>query len=264
MLFVPFFCLAKENKDPWTGKYPMSFITKTRTANTVGKGHLSVSLKFQDVENDTMMVNGDYQDLSSADRFDQYKMVFCAKYGWAKNHHIALGVPYIWTNFESPKTDIQSNGLGNVFIFEKWTFIEETRMTPAVAADVWYFFPNGDSDKKLGSDDDSVKLAFELSKAWKHFNLHVNPAYQWNLRGGTNIGEINAGAYINISQTTKLAVEYNFTNKEGKGRCHDLVPGILWKPSKASSIKLGVVINVDSTMKYRDDIGFCAKAFYKF
>ncbi len=259
---------AQEKKstdvDPWTGKYPMSFITKTRTANVVGKDRLCVAIKWQSVNCDEMLVNDRYQDLTDTNKFDQYKAVFTTKYGWAKNHHVALGIPYLWTDFESSKANIHSNGIGNVFIFEKWKFIDETKTCPAFAMDVWYYFDTGDTQKKLGSEDDSTKLSMQISKAWRHFSLHLNPAYRWNLHDGIDIGELNIGSYFNVNKSTKLALEYNFTGKESKGKCHDLVPGILWKPSKTSSIKLGAVINLDSDMKYKDDLGVCLKMFYKF
>jgi hypothetical protein len=249
---------------PWTGKYPMSFFTKTRTANTVGKGRLSVAIKLQSVNCDEMIQAGCHEDLSDTDKFDQFKSVLTMKYGWAKDHHIALGIPYIWTDFESSSKDIDSDGIGNVFVFNKCKFVKETKLCPAVAFDVWYYFDSGDSSKKLGSSDDSVKLAVQVSKAWKTFSLHLNPAYRWNLDQGCDIGEVNLGGYYNLKKNCKLGMEYNFTDKKEKGECHDLVPGILWKPDKNSSMKLGAVVNLDSDMKYKDDLGAVAKMFYKF
>jgi hypothetical protein len=253
-----------QEADPWTGKYPMSFFTKTRTANTVGKGRLSVAVKLQSVNCDEMLQGGCHEDLSDTDKFDQFKSVLTMKYGWARNHHIALGIPYIWTDFESSTKDIDSDGVGNIFVFEKWKFIEEARTRPAVAFDVWYYFDSGDTSRKLGSSDDSVKLAVQVSKAWRLFSLHLNPAYCWNLDDGCDIGEINLGGYYNLRKNCKLGMEYNFTDKEEKGDCHDLVPGVLWKPDKNSSFKLGAVINLDSDMKYKDDLGAVTKLFYKF
>ena len=242
----------------------MSFFTKTRTANTVGKGRLSVAVKLQSVNCDEMIQDGCYEDLSDTDKFDQFKSVLTMKYGWAKDHHIVLGIPYIWTDFESSTKDIDSDGIGNIFVFDKWKFIKETKRRPAVAFDVWYYFESGDTAKKLGSSDDSLKLAVQASKAWKHFSVHLNPAYRWNLDDGCDIGEVNLGGYYNLRKNCKLGMEYNFTDKEEKGECHDLVPGILWKPDKNSSVKLGAIVNLDSDMKYKDDLGAVVKMFYKF
>ena len=255
---------TEEKKSPWIGKYPMSFITKTRTANTVGEGRLSLAMKFQTMNCDEMMVGDDYNDMDGINEYDQLKTVFTAKWGWAENHHLALGIPYIWSDFHNSKTSLDHEDFGNVFIFEKWKFIEETELCPAVSADIWYYFGSGDSENKVGSDDDSAKFAFSVSKAWRDFSLHINPAYRWNLHDGIDISEVNVGCYYNLNKSLKLVMEYNFTGKESKGKCHDLVPGILWKPSKHSSIKFGTVINLQSDMKYRDDLGVCLKMFYKF
>lgn len=265
VILVQFSAAGQETEiPPWVGKYPMSMFTRTRTARTVGKGKLSLAVKLQSVNCDEILQNDCYEDLSDTDRFEQLKSVLTAKYGWMENSHVALGIPYLWTDFESPTTDIDSNGIANVFIFNKWRVLRETEVLPAVAFDVWYYFDSGDSEEKLGSSDDSTKLAFQVSKAWKRFNLHLNPAYRWNLDEGCDILEVNVGSYCNINKSMKLGIEYNFTDKEEKGRCHELVPGILLKPSKTSSIKLGAVINVDSDMKYKDDLGVVLKLFKKF
>lgn len=270
-----------QEKDSCTGKYPMSFITKTRTANTVGKDRLSLAVKWLNVSYDEKKdAGGQYRSLGADDNYDTQTMVFTAKYGWATNHHVALGIPHVWNDFKTSTKEISSEGLSNIYVFEKWKFLEETATRPAMAADLWYYFNTGDSKDKRGSDDDSVKLACQISKAWKGFNLHVNPAYRWNLADGVDVGELNVATYVNVTKSFKLACEYNFTYKENttegstateekaikakEGQSQDIVPGFLWKPSKTSSIKLGAVINLDSDFTYRDKVGVCLKLFYKF
>lgn len=60
------------------------------------------------------------------------------------------------------------------------------------------------------------------------------------------------------------AIEYNYTQKDGKGECHDLMPGFIWKYTKGASLKLAAVFNVDSSMSFRDDVGVVGKVFYRF
>ena len=77
-----------------------------------------------------------------------------------------------------------------------------------------------------------------------------------------------------INKQWMTGVEYNFTLKEStvdgagsaakEGRSHDIVPDIVWKPTKTSAVKLGLVYNVDSTMTLRDEMSIALKAFYKF
>ncbi|TFH15757.1 MAG: hypothetical protein E4H02_07205 [Lentisphaerales bacterium] len=250
--------------DPWIGKYPMSFFTKTRTANTVGKGRLSVCLKMQSIDCEKKLVDSCYEDMADTDNNDVFNTVLIAKYGWAEGHHVALGIPYMWVDFKSASKNIKSSGLGNIFVFEKWNCIKETDTTPGVAVDVWYYFDTGDSARKMGVDDDSIKATAEISKAWKSFSLHLNPGYCWNLDDGCDITEINAGAFYNAHKKLLLGIEYNYTDKEEKGDCHDIVPGFVWKPFKDASFKLGAVINADSTMTYKDNSGVVAKLFYMF
>jgi hypothetical protein len=52
--------------------------------------------------------------------------VLCSKYGWAKDHHIALGIPYWMNDFDVPGKENDSHGIANTFLFEKWNLIKET------------------------------------------------------------------------------------------------------------------------------------------
>ena len=115
-----------ENLNPWCGQYPMSFFTKTRTAKMVGKDHLSIAVKVQQFDWDMVRGNdGDYHGRTSGQSKERLATTLCAKYGWAQDHHIAIGVPY-WLNDFDTGTPNDSRGIGNIFIFEKWNCIKET------------------------------------------------------------------------------------------------------------------------------------------
>ena len=91
---------AQQNEYPWLEKYCMSFFTKTRSAKTVGKGRLSVSLKIQHFDWDRVCGSDqEYHALPSTDSKRKLTTVFCAKYGWADRHHLALGIPFLFNNF---------------------------------------------------------------------------------------------------------------------------------------------------------------------
>jgi len=256
---------AEPHTDPWTGKYPMSFFNRMRTANTVGHNKLSIAVKLLSAEADEIYSNGTYCDLPDGSRNDVLKTVTTFKYGWARDHHLAVGIPYLWVDSEGSSSVVESDGLANIFVFEKWRCLSESRQRPAMAFDIWYYLPTGDQARKRGTDQSSIKLSMEMSKAWKHVNLHLMPGFSWNVDGGCDIGTLDLGILCPVHRRLLLGGEYNYTNKEDKhkGECQDLVPGLIWKPFKGASVKLGAVVNLESDMKYRDDVGFVAKMFYK-
>jgi hypothetical protein len=246
---------------PWCGKYCMSFFTKTRSANTVGKGHLSVSLKAQHFDWDQVRLDGGYQSRPLGQSKQRYQNTLTFKYGWAENHHIAVGIPHWVNDWDIPGSDNHEAGLANVFIFEKWKCIQETNCLPAVAVDLWYYLPTGSTSHKLGSDRGAYKISTEVSKAWKTFSLHFNPNYKWPEAGGAEVGEINTAFLYKLDPDLWPAVEYNYYYKEDSGHRHDIVPGVIWKFKKGWSFKAGLPINLASTFTDRDVVGVVFKLF---
>lgn len=254
----------KEEKPKWMGKYCMSMFTRARTAKTVGKGRLSLALKFQYNDYDKVMdSSGCYCSLGD-DSKCTYNMVTTAKYGWAKDHHLALGVPVLCNNAETSGNTLNTCGLGNIYVFEKWNMIHETDIIPAVAFDVWHFFPTGNSTRKVGTDDYAWRFTSEISKSFDGFSVHLNPGYQISEGCDNDVIIADAAVLFRPWKTLWPAVEYNYTYKECKGRSNDLIPGIIWKFYPGASFKIGAVINLDTTLKYKDDVGLVMKLFYKF
>ncbi len=254
---------AAEAPPSCLGKYPMSFFTKTRTAKPVGKNRLSTAVKLQMIDNDEVLSNGSHRDPAPGDEFYQFKVVPCAKYGWHKDAHIALGIPYIYTDFTSGQKHFDAADLGSIFLFHKWCFMKEKQYIPAMAVDAWYYLPTGDPAKKAGRDEHSCKATAEISKAWSWINVHVNPGYTWASHG-PNVKELNVGTYLNLHPKFWPGVEYNYIGKGPKGHKNDIVAGLLWKFGKCSTMKLAAVVNVESSMKYRDEVGVAYKIFHKF
>jgi hypothetical protein len=253
------------NVAPWIGKYPMSGFVRVRTAKTVGKDHLSFSLKMQYCDYDEYRdAAGCYCDLAGEECNKKSSSVLTAKYGWAKDHHLAFGIPYLRNHSDFQGKVLETSGIGNVFVFEKWNLIKESNRVPGVAFDVWYYFPTGDTERKIGTDDYAWKLTTEISKAWKDFSVHINPGYRFSEERDCDVIEGNAMIVFTPLETFWPAVEYNYTYQEGAGRCNDIVPGFIWKFAPAATFKLGAVINADSTMKFRDEVGVVAKLFYRF
>jgi len=248
--------------NPWVGSYCMSFFTKTRSAKTVGKDHLSVALKYQHFNwTKVRGVDNHYNNRKSGQHKERQIFVVCTKYGWAENHHIAIGIPYWMNDFDIPNKENDSRGLANIFIFEKWNIIKETNNIPGVAIDFWYYFPSGDTERKLGNENGAYKISAEISKAWKYFSLHFNPNYLWSEDDNAKVGEINGTLLINTNPTFWPAIEYNYTDKEGKGHSHDIIPGFIWKFKKGWSFKAAMPISIDSTFTDRDIISILLKLF---
>ncbi len=242
---------------------PVSFVLKTRTARTVGKGHLSLSLLGQPIDYDEVKgADGTYRDLAPGDRYERWRSVFVVKYGWAKYHHLALGIPYFWNDINLTGQVTDNDGLGNVFLFEKWNCIQESQYVPAVSLDAWYLSPTGDTDRKHGSSDSAGRVTAAISKTWKAFSLHLNPGYTF--RKGSDTTEVNAGLLLTPTKTFWPLLEYNFSSLSGGGDSHNLLPGIMWKPFPGGNLRLGPLINLDSSLKYREKLGFAAKFSYRF
>ena len=246
---------------PWIGQYCMSFFTKARSAKTVGKGHVSVSLKVQHFDwNQVRGADDKYHGRPSGQSKRQLSMVLCTKYGWAEDHHLAIGVPYLFNDYNLTNPN-DSQGISNVFIFEKWNIIKETNNFPGIAFDFWYYLPNGDTDRKIGSDDSSYKITTEISKAWKDFSLHFNPGYTWSEDKDIEVGEINAALLLKTYPDLWPVIEYNYFQKESSGHRNDIIPGFIWKFKKGWSFKAGVPVNLDSTFTDRDRVGIVLKIF---
>ena len=187
--------------------------------------------------------------------------VLCSKYGWAKDHHIAVGIPYWMNDFDIPGKENDSQGIANIFVFEKWHVIKETNTIPGVAVDFWYYFPSGEKSRSLGSDDGAYKISTEVSKAWEDFSVHFNPNYKWSEDDDAEVGEINGAILFKSTPTLWPGIEYNYLDKEGKGHSHDIIPGFIWKFQKGWSFKAGLPISLDSTFTDRDEISLVLKLF---
>ena len=255
-----------EALDPWVGKYCMSLFTKTRTAKTVGKDHWSVALKVQPFDWDKVrQADGSYADRPAGQSKEQLNSTLCFKYGWAEDHHIAVGIPYLANDYDLPGKTNDNDGLGNIYVFEKWNCVKETNTRPAVAVDLWYYVPRGNSAsaKGLGINDGAYKVTAEVSKAWKAFSLHFNPGYTWGDDDDYEVGELNGAVILTPTKTLWPAVEYNYYWREGKGHRHDVVPGLIWKFLPSSSFKVALPITVDSSFTDKEEVGLMFKLFYR-
>jgi len=235
-----------------------------RTARTVSPRHLLLSLKTEWTDAERVRSDAGYRPLQQGERFQRWVTVLTAKYGLTRNHQLAVGIPYMGIDMATPSARIDSDGLGDVFAFAKWRCVNETRSLPAVALDAWYFAGTGNAAMKRGSGKDWVKASAQVSKAWKRVNLHLMPGYRVCPGDGAETWDMNAGVMSKVTKKVIAGVEYNYIDKGTKGESHDVVPGIIWKFAKGASGKLGVIVNADSSMSYRDRLSAVSKLSYCF
>jgi len=237
---------------------------RLRTARTVSPKRLLVSVKTEWTYADDVMADGGYRSLQTGEKLERWQTVLTAKYGLTRNHQLAVGIPYAGVDMASTSARVKSDGFGDAFAFGKWRCADETRLAPAVALDAWCYAGTGNAVMKRGSGKDWVKASAEISKAWKHLNVHLMPGYRWCLRDGAETWDVNAGAMGKVGKKVIAGAEYNYLDKGAKGDSHDIVPGAVWKFAKDASLKLGLVINVDSSVTYRDRLSAVSKLSYCF
>lgn len=253
---------AKDNSNDHSScyNYPLGFFTKTRTAKTLKQGKTSLILKYQYYDWDQKRnSSGDYEDIADGQSRSQTKMTLGLKYGLTDDWQIGTCIPYIMNNFNLGSKSNDDCGAGNIAIFQKYRLLEETEKQPGVAVDFWYYLPSGDSNRNLGSSDGSYKITTEVSKSWKDFSLHFNPGYKWSETKGSDSYEINSAIVINLFGKIKPVVEHNYLNSQSKGEVHDIVPGIMWKLNKTATLKTGLVCNLYSSQKWKDECGLVVK-----
>lgn len=253
-----------EKAEPRCGPYCMSFFVRARSAKVVGKGHLSLAIKTQFIDYQEKRIDGEYESLRGADEYRVIKGVFTAKYGLTESLHLALGMPYIWNDFRAGNQVLDNNGTANAFTFLKWNAITESEARPAVSFDLWYYAPTGESVKKQGSSEDFWRVTTEISKSWPGFCLALNPGYVFSPDRRTDQVHMDAAALLTVHRKLWPAIEFNYTYKETKGKQLDLVPGVIWKFAKGWSAKAAAVINLESTMPYREKVGVVFKLFRRF
>ncbi len=118
--------------------------------------------------------------------------------------------------------------------------------------------------KNLGSDRGAYKISSEISKAWEHFSLHVNPAYTWGEDEDIEIGELNGGVIFPFTNHFGPALEYNYFYGEEKGHRQDIIAGLIWRFHKCGAFKVSAPMTVHSTFKDRDDVGIIFNLFLRY
>ena len=253
---------GRPNACPWLGKYPLGLLGKGRSARIAEQGHVCMNLKTQFIDYDEKETsnNGRYSSFNGT--YEKVRATTCVKYGWVERHQIGFGLPYSWVDFDVGPQDIDESGVENVFIFDKWLAVTETRTRPAIALDLWYYFDTGEPADKLGSDEDAVKVSAEISKAWRGLTVHVNPGYVF--RDDADSAEVNLAVLFKTGPQLQLGLELDHASTDNKGRYTDLITGAIMKLGGSGIFTVGVVANVENTTAFRDKVGLVIKVGRRF
>jgi hypothetical protein len=254
---------ARADQSGCCGKYPMSIFRTIKTAKVMPVGGFHACVKGVYYEADEKLDAAGHHHSFSGEN-EKLTASLVLRYGWLDGHHVGLVVPHVSNNFSVGATDVDSNGLGNVAVFDKWNFLKETDTLPGLAAELRYIAPSGDTARKLGTDDYSWRAALIASKAWPLVNVHANVA-QTTVEGrDADKFEAMCAVVSNMHPKIQPAIEYDYTYTNSKGKSHDLVPGVIWKFCPGWCLKTAAVINLDSTTTYRDKAGVIASVSRSF
>lgn len=250
-----------DTADPYAfccGKYPIGMFLRARTAKTLPQGRLALCLKTVYFGADKVRnAAGGYDSIIGENEKTTNALV--ARYGIIDNHQVGTCIPYVWNNFSTGGVDTDSDGLANILVFYKWRILEETVTIPAVAVDAGYYFANGNTSRKLGNDDYAWRIGAIASKALPAFSVHLEALQVFTEGRSADRFEGNAAVVLGPEWGVQPGLEYNYTYKESSGLSHDLVPGVAFKLPAGFCIKAAAIINLDTTMKYKDDLGFVVK-----
>lgn len=249
----------------YLGKYPIFLLQKTRSASVLGKNRLSIIMGSSYVWfNSRRTPCGTYQEFNKPPDY-KYTVAtnILVRYGWIKNHHIATGIPYIFNGSYLDSITFKNNGFGNLFIFNKWHAIHETRLIPSMTIDLWTYFPTGNAAKKSGDEDFHFKTTISISKAWRHFSLHLNPGLVLDEGFKKESFEVNAAWLFKIKKLSPV-IEYNFLYEISNGASHDLDIGCKWMVLPDMVVTAGMVLNLYSSMTFAEKKAVFASVYKLF
>ncbi len=177
----------------------------------------------------------DRYENSNADRADLTALTYRVAYGVMHNFEVGADLPYLIYSGGS-------SGIGDVRLYQKYKFREESFEGPALTGGIGIVLPTGDRGRGTGTD----KAAFELHGAAMRTlgdytgNAHLGYRFQGN-------GNVDNVFLWGVALTTplprlmtklKLAVEV--AGSKGDLSEAYATPGLLWEPKEDFYLGLGV------------------------
>jgi hypothetical protein len=253
--------LAQASSVSQIGKYPASLLVKTRTATIYPQSlkiftWVTTHADFKKKRD----VSGNMQDLPAGLHHRRTTSILWGEYGLNGRFQMGIGIPFIFRDFKNETAGIHDtpNGLGDIWLYGKYKFIQETLTYPALAGDIWVKTTSGDKNKALGSGYTDVKLTLEISKRYNDLSLHLNPEYTFSGGSHSQRGNaadnkiaVNFGAMYHMNPKIVPMFELNGLWWGDIGHSVDLGAGALFFIGKTNSLKLSVSLPVDIDMPWR-------------
>ncbi len=246
------------------GKYPNSMLVRTRTASTYPGGLRVFTLVayHQDFTQKRNPKTGDMEILADGDSRWQTTSVWWAEYGITDRFQVGVSLPFINRRYKNEASSINQSeyGIGDASLYAKYRLVNETRYLPAIAVDGFFKMPTGDKKRGLGNDEYDSTLAMEFSKRFKKLSFHVNPEY--TITGGStatlgdaadNKTSLNLGIMYHATKKLIPMLESNSWWWGDYGRQSEVGGGVLWFPTKNTSIKVVVSVPVSVDMPWASD-----------
>ncbi len=236
------------------GKYPNSMLIKTRTAATYPKDLWVFTLV------------GLHQDLDHRTNPNLERQITTvsvwAEYGVTDRFQVGVNQPYVFRRVKDRGTGTSDaeDGLGDTSLYAKGKVLKETALLPGITLDGFLKLPVADEDRGFSNGEVDVTLGMEVSKRWRNLSLHINPEYV--ITGGikSKLGAtaddrvvLNAGLIWHATPKLLPMVEYNGYWWGDVGDLAEVGAGVLWFPTKNTSVKLGVTTPVHKDVTWTAD-----------
>lgn len=184
---------------------------------------------------------------------EQLSSVLWTEYGIRGWLQAGVAAPFIARSTANAATGVEDDvaGLGDVNLYGKCRVLTERAIRPALALETFVKLPTGDEDDGLGNGETDVTIGLTLSKRRGAFSAHANPEYVFTGGNKAALGAtaddrfaFNAGLMWHASATLIPMFEYNGFWWGDAGRQSDLGGGLLWFPTRNTSLKAGVAVPV--------------------
>lgn len=236
--------LTQKTNTVW-GKYVNSMLLKTRTAATYPNGIWVFTLvcTYQDMDHHA---NPDLKrELSTT--------TLWIERGMTDRFQVGVCQPYLFWKNKNQRTDFETseNGPSDTSLYAKRNLLKESVYLPSISLDGFLKMPVADEDHGLSNGEFDEILGLEFSKRWRDFSLHINPEYVFTGGSKSKLGAtaddrtaLNTGLMWHTSPKLVPMFEYNGYWWGDAGELSEVGGGMLWFPTKNTSVKLGVSIPV--------------------
>jgi len=246
------------------GKYPASLLIKTRTATTYPEGMWVFTLvgTWFDADEKRDPASDEMVGLPADTTYRLGSSVLWVEYGVTDRLQLGTAAPLLYRRMDNPAAGLNDTavGLGDVSTYGKYKLVCETRLLPAISADLWVKLPTGDEDRGLGNDQTDLTAALEISKRTGCLSWHLNPEYVFTGGSHDEIGDaahnravLNAGVMWHAKPCFIPMLEVNTFRWGPQGNQTDIGTGFLWFPTRNTSLKVGVAVPVDVDMPWAAD-----------